>query len=373
MSVKKKVFGTLCVALMLMSTSTSVFASGASYSVHDDEVRSTLNDVKNQLEIIKKYLAVVEEKEKSMDLLEKNAADRTNDSMQKLSVDSSSSLVSDANSFMSEQDANPNSQQGRTNKQDWQRVLALVGKGKGGFLELFMKNLAADGFAFTNYIKGLDTFKISIGDFSAQFKGISTGSNYNGLKSPSSIKKVYLQNMGVLAEQREKILNERMEVYKKRKELNEKAKKNLEEISKAKDSKSDAKESLASAIKASQGLLGSNLLSKGFNINDLGNVLSSKNMQTIFMKEETESITGSQEKTTSAVAQDLALKITDSDVKNFDVHVNIKLGKLNALASLNDLNFTIALAEAERNTVGGLKVNSKGKKHKCAFGDKYKN
>ena len=373
MSVKKKVAGILCTALVLMSA--SAFA-GATYSVKDEKVHEQLDDIRGQLEVIKKYLAVVEEKEKSMDLLEKNAADRTNDSMQKLSPGDDSTLASTASSFMSEEDAN--TAQGRKNINEWQRVIGLLGKGKGGFLEGLIKTQVAKGLGLSNFMKGLDSYKISFDDFMLQFDGISTGNNFDGLTNPSTITTVHFQNLQEIAKQQAEILNEQAAYDERKSKLDEDAKKDLEEISKAKDSKSDAKENLASAILGSRGKLvntdnwQSLLSGKGINVGDLGSVLSSSDMKTIFLKDGTESTTGAQEKTTSVAAVQLSKQIRDAEQKAFHATLRIKLGALEALIPLEDLHYHIALGEAAGKSVGGITVNSKGVKRKNAFDKKYK-
>lgn len=373
MGAKKKVAGILCTALVLMST--SAFA-GATYSVHDDKVYDQLNDIKGQLEVIKKYLAVVEEKEKSMDLLEKNAADRTNDSMQKLSPGDDSTLASTASSFMSEEDAN--TAQGRKNINDWQRVIGLLGKGKGGFLESLIKTQVAKGLGLSNFMKGLNSYKVSLDDFVLQFDGISSGDNYNGLTNPSTITTVHFQNLQELAKQQAEILNEKAAYDEKKDKLDEESKKELEEISKAKDSKSDAKDNLASAILGSRGKLvntdnwKSLLSGKGISVGDLGSVLSSSDMKTIFLKDGTESTTAAQERTTGVAAVQLSKQLRDAEQKAYHAKIRIKLGAIEALIPLEDLHYHIALGEAAGKSVGGITVNSEGVKRKNAFDKKYK-
>ena len=70
----KRVGAALCVGLLLGGFS----AEAAEYSVHDDEVRSTLRSVKSILQEIQK-------KEESMDLVDKTASARDNNNMLKLS------------------------------------------------------------------------------------------------------------------------------------------------------------------------------------------------------------------------------------------------------------------------------------------------
>ena len=378
MSAKKKVAGILCTALVLMST--SAFA-GATYSVHDDKVYDQLNDIKGQLETIKKYLAVVEEKEKSIDLLEKNAADRTNDSMQKLSVAEDSEfakMVNDtANSFISKQDEN--TPEGKKVANIWRKIIAAVGAGKGNFLEIAMNVLSADNKAFTQYIDSLDTFKIPLDRFVLQFDGICDGRNFNGLKTPDAKIKVYYQNMQELAKLREQIKNDVDKVNEMDEELDKKGDKYLEEIGKAKDSKSSEKKSLANAIKNSQSLIANldnakDILSgKGIGVKDLGSVLSNGNMQTIFMKDDTKSITGAQEQTSALVGQQINFDIRKA-IKKAKIYsgAKLKLDQLEIAINLNKEHLTIALSDGARETLSPDKIdNDKGQKISCAFEDEY--
>ena len=86
---KKKVLPLLMVGLIVLSGS-ALASRPASYDVKDEEARNTLSKIEGQLEEVRKYLEAIDSKESSLDAMDKNDTMRTNDSMRKLSADTSS-------------------------------------------------------------------------------------------------------------------------------------------------------------------------------------------------------------------------------------------------------------------------------------------
>lgn len=336
---KYKKIASVSLATMLLTFSASAFASGASYSVHDDEVRSTLSEIHGQVDEILKYLDVIKEKELSMDLMNKAAVERTNDNMTKLTPTSDMSFI----------DSNDHSI-------DWN---SLLKGGSGRFLEQFGKDMAKKGFDLTQFAKGTDLFTVSLDDFIMQFDGIRTGSNFEGLTDPTAIKTVYVQNLQELSKAELKIDEEVAEYDKKKKEIDDKDTQRVEDVTKAQDSKSDDRNNLWSSLGGFGNLLGGKY----------GASLDPTSLHTIFLKEGTESATAAQERTTSVDVVRANKEIRDAEQKAVHMQARIKKDKIQLLIQINEANLAIALGNAESAAIKALPVNTTGSKHKCVFDD----
>lgn len=334
MKYKRLIPSVAMTALLLLS----VPAYAAEYSVHDDEVRSTLSDIKGQIQTIQQYLDVIKEKELSMDLLNKAAAERTNDSMTKLTPTNDMSFVST-----------------NDNSTDWS---ALTRGGSGRFLEAFEKDMAKDGFNLSEFAKNTKICSVPVDEFMEQFSGITSGSNFDGLTDIDSIKTVYVQNLQELSAAKLEIDEEVAEYDKKKKEIDDKDNKRMEDIAKAEDSKSDEHMGTWNKIGSYGDLLGGKYGAK----------LDPTSLHTIFMKEGTESTTAAQERTTSVDMVRTNKEIRDTEQRAVHMQANIKKNQIDICIAQNDAQLIIAFGKADSASIRSLPVG-KGKKHKYVFDD----
>ena len=341
MKYKKSVISALMVALVVMSTS----AFAATYDVEDKKAQELLNEIKGQVGIIVEMLDVVKEKEKSLDLMDKAATERTNDSMTKLSLNEEMSFVSE----------NPNGI-------DFGSLLS----GNGNFLEKFTQDLAKDGINLKQFAKNSPIVSSDLGSFILKFDGITTGANYEGLTDAESIKAVYLQNIQELSAEESKIEAEERDFDAKKKEIDDKDEKRLEDTAKASDSKSESRQNLWNELASSKDILGvvNGIGSGRF---DYGSVLSSDSLQTIFMKEGTESTTAAQERTTSVESIRASKEMRDAEAKAFHAEARIKKDNLNLMFNINDTHFQIAMGKAMKFNIESVPVPRQLEKYESGF------
>ena len=331
----------------MITMSTSAFA--ATYDVEDKKAQELLTDIKGQVQTIVEMLDVVKEKEKSLDLLNKAATERTNDSMTKLSLDNGMSFVSE-----------------NTNGIDFGSLL----KGNGNFLQKFTEDLAKDGIELKKFAKECPKISMDLGSFILQFDGILTGSNYEGLTEPDAIKKVYIQNLQELSKEEAEIEAEERDFDAKKKELDDKDEKRLQDTGKAADSKSEARTNLWSDIASEQnmGILGKiNGIGSG---QGYGSMLDLDNIRTIFLPPEdlgTESTTAAQERTTSVESIRASKEMRDSEQKAFRAQARIKKDKIQLIIQINEANLVQALANAEKAKIEALPIQRSLTKYESGF------
>ena len=101
MKAKLKTSVLLVSLFAIMSSMTAGFA--AEYSVHDDEVRSRMKELNTKVQDIQEMLEIIRDKELSMDVLDKAAVQRKNDSMAKLTDGSLTGFKLNSNGLVSTQ------------------------------------------------------------------------------------------------------------------------------------------------------------------------------------------------------------------------------------------------------------------------------
>ena len=356
---KKKVLPLLMVGLIVLSGS-ALASRPASYDVKDEEARNTLSKIEGQLEEVRKYLEAIDSKESSLDAMDKNDTMRTNDSMRKLSADTSSGNSATA-SFMKNLNT---SILGKNipGLGQLKNLQGLFGKGKGGFLQLLTGSLMQDLNDFDTFIDSKESCSQSVDQYMQQFDGIITGQNYKGLKTPQAINTVYMQNMKLLAENNEKLGVEKQQIKEMKKKMDDKDSEKLEALSEAKDTRTDDKDKVMQSITQFGSILGG--------VKQMNNPIAIlKDPGKVFNTDATESITAAQERTTGTVVVQASQEARESKTKDACEKIELKEQAIQDAQEMNKANRTIALSEAEKEELKEIKVSKL--KLKSAFADEY--
>jgi len=341
---KKKIpVGILVTAFVLLTMP----AYAAEYSVHDDEVRSTLSTIKGQIETIQEYLEVIKDKELSMDLLDKTAVERQNESMAKLDGNLSTFMGTGDNS-----DINLST---ILNPEEFNKILK-----KKNTPNDFIGDLLKDS---SNRI-GLNLKKMGQSDIMI----LTTDDIYDMFypkdkfsSDPKTAKEEAAQYMQSIAEQKLKLQDEYAAL------LNEKDKnvalsaKHIEEIGEAKSTRQE--NGLIDKLGGYSGLVDGTTTKTG--------AILGKSGTDLFKTEGTTSIVATQEKTQGIVAEQLALDVLNSSFKNMGIRLQIRMGELDACEEEVRRRYAESIAEAEKTTIEGMPINRTGERPRRAFEGKY--
>lgn len=316
----KRVGAALCVGLLLGGFS----AEAAEYSVHDDEVRSTLRSVKSILQEIQK-------KEESMDLVDKTASARDNNNMLKLSG---------SVSFM---------EQGGNGTINISKIFS-----SHDFLGNFMESVSGR--------LGIPLKTVNDNEIWNEHTNLEEILPALKPGSVTSVDPVAINieinqgNLEISIEADKRIAlhqKTRSEILKNITEIT----KQIQEITEAKPEKTNSQKNLWGALNAQKSLLG-----EGASANNA-----------IFEEKGTESIVSSQERNTALASLQLELDAQKLLLSIVDGKIQLELNLRDRHIAANERERARAMGEAEIDAIEKLPYNPRGERHKCMFEDRYPN
>ena len=380
---KKKVVALIMSALLTCSATS--FA--ATYSVEDTVARQKLEDIRAQLEIVLKYLDLLKEKNVSMDVMDKAAAERKNDSMRKLSLASNStiakSIVSEGNNGVDYSDVlGPIVAQTipHGNTIGIQEAIKVIsGSGKGNFTQVLGGFLNKETQGIFGHINNKKAMRLPLDEYAKQIEQRTSYDSYKSLTTESACRTYCKQVDDELVEDYVDYVKEYTEASAETKKFKDKTPGLLSDITKAKADTDTNSNNLWSQIGTFGSLLGNKGVFDGqtFNVGgksiklDYGSFLDPTNITRLMNKEGTGSITGAEEKTTSVELVATSEKQVDMKLDDLAEETSARLGVIETGRVRNKDNCKVRIAEITKDRLRNLPVREKGVKPVLMFEGKY--
>lgn len=392
MKAKLKTSVLLVSLFAIMSSMTAGFA--AEYSVHDDEVRNRMKELNTKVQDIQEMLEIIRDKELSMDVLDKAAVQRKNDSMAKLTDFTSGSLTGfkmNANGIVSEQEypdgiqglkqlANAIGLKGTDYLNTGFNISGLPGLGnnKPDLKTIFMSHASDLLTKMSNGGKKSSKpgtiVQQEYKDVVEKFVAFADKDYYKGSDSPTcDIKRQQVIN--AISEEKGKLLLEERMLYDNTHAAKDVLDKNAGEIGKAKtDTDSTTGSDKFFGELASNANF--NILGKSVDLGKLSGIggLGDDSRKVIFNSANTSSVVAAEQQNTMVETLSFA---RDSLAMNLDIKLKSIKNRYDFLESIDYANrklYEEAKAQAttkDFETKVESNINKRGTKYKSAWEDKY--